>query len=265
MTARRILVMDADADTASLIASTLEHDGVRVRTVPDCATATEAVREFQPQLVINNATSCGADGIDLSRTLQESTAPILVLTLRDVLHNREAIRDRVQALLCRPEANKADGPVVERLETPAPDLDSRTSPVVPTFYTRRAAHVSESTLSGSIANPALALDHAILDIYANGHPANLTPTEFGVMSRLVAANGSIVSYQTLLDHVWGAAYHDARHLLQVHMQRLRLKLENAGAPRDIIRNRWGVGYALDPAVVEATRASAPTPKRQLAG
>lgn len=59
MPAERILVVDADTETAPLISRTLEHDGFDVQTVPDCAAALAAVQEFHPRLVISNATSCG--------------------------------------------------------------------------------------------------------------------------------------------------------------------------------------------------------------
>lgn len=262
MPARRILLVDADPETAPLISRTLEQAGYTIAAVANCAAALAAMRDVRPELVISNATSAGADGIDLTNALRPFGVPILLLTMRDVLYNREAILERARLLVERVGSGATARHVVDRLDAPVGAMARSEAAVRPFRSALRARTGGDFPASPHAPQPMIALERGDSDVYVNGHTAHLTRTEFGILSRLIAADGACVTYDALLQDVWGAPYRGARHLLQVHLQRLRLKLAQAGAPRDIIRNRWRVGYAVDAVLSEGW---APTLARQRAG
>lgn len=128
-----------------------------------------------------------------------------------MLYNRDAMLDRARLLLCHPHPENSARPLVERLDVPVADVDRGTAPKRPAIFALSPLPAAESAISGSTAQPALALDPAVPDVYVNGHAAHLTPTEFNIMSHLVAGNGSIVTYDSLIERLWGAPYQGERH------------------------------------------------------
>jgi len=71
----------------------------------------------------------------------------------------------------------------------------------------------------------------------------LTPTEFDLLAYLIRNRRQVLTYEQLIDHLWGLSGEGTRHSLFVHISRLRAKIEeNPKEPR-FIQTRWGVGYS----------------------
>lgn len=225
----RVLVVDDDATSARVLIRTLQEYGFRVQAAANRTEDVGPARTFDPQLIISNVSTSGADGLRLARQLEAGAQiPLMLITVRDVLHNRTELLERASALLSRPAGQGA--PVVVTRQ--ASDL------------VQRPANIS--TRNGAdAAGASIAVDVHQRDAVVGGAGVQLTRTEFGIISVLVEQLGRVVPYDALLERIWGPPYRGERHLLQVHMQRLRLKLAAAGASRDAIRNRWGIGYVVD--------------------
>jgi DNA-binding response OmpR family regulator len=256
MSGERILVVDQHRHTAELLTSTLEREGFSVRTASDSASAIAAARSFAPHIVISNATTGGSDGLALVRELQHSSnVAMMLLTVRDALYSRDELVARVHALLRRKTTSPAPQVGTDGATTQAPANGGATNPLSP----RRDGSAPRVTFG------ELDLDYGRHDVQVRNLSAHLSRTEFAIVAHLISRPGHVVHYDDLLEAIWGPPYRGERHLLQVHVQRLRLKLGAAGADRNYIRNRWGIGYAIEQPEAATERAPvAVVPSVQLA-
>jgi DNA-binding response OmpR family regulator len=254
MAGERILVVDQHRHTAELLTSTLEGEGFTVRTACDSGSAVAAARTFSPQIVICNATTGGADGLALVRALQNSAnVAMMLLTVRDALYSRDELVARVHALLRR---NTAAPGIQSMLDLPVPGQTEGPGPVVlPGLHALMQARREQGPQCVSFGD--LELDYGRHDVRVRNLSARLSRTEFAVVAHLITRPGNVIHYDDLLEAIWGPPYRGERHLLQVHVQRLRLKLAAAGAERDYIRNRWGIGYAIEPPEAAEEPSTAP--------
>ena len=97
---------------------------------------------------------------------------------------------------------------------------------------------------GSYSNGALSIDFHTQEARMNGRRTGLTPTEFKVLCQLASHEGSVVSREELLNHVWGPGAYADPEFLKKYIHRLRLKLEEDPSEPRMILNRRGVGYML---------------------
>jgi two-component system KDP operon response regulator KdpE len=88
----------------------------------------------------------------------------------------------------------------------------------------------------------LCVDFNSRTAYFNGHPLDLTPTEFGVLFHLMSNWGKVVSQEQLLTEVCGSEYRNEVHYLKVYVRRLREKLKDNPENACYIRTVRGVGY-----------------------
>ena len=82
------------------------------------------------------------------------------------------------------------------------------------------------------------------EVNVAGSPVHLTPTEYAILSALVADAGRVITDRALLQRVWGPEYGSEDHYLHVYMARLRKKLERDPASPRHLRTEAGVGYRL---------------------
>jgi len=248
MAGERILVVDQHHYTAQLLRDTLEHEGFAVRTATDSASAISIAHTFRPDIVISNATTGCTDNLELVRALQKgASVAMILLTVRDALYSRDELVSRVHALLRRSQA-------------PAAKLQAEATAAAEAALRRPVSSHQPPPRrpQTTVAFGDIELDYGRHDIRIRNVPVRLSRTEFSIVAHLVADPGRVIHYDDLLEAVWGPPYRGERHLLQVHVQRLRLKLAGAGCDRDCIRNRWGIGYVIDiPADHQAPRIAAP--------
>ena len=99
-------------------------------------------------------------------------------------------------------------------------------------------------LQSSITISELTVDYANQQVTKSGKPVLLTPTEFSLLAYLAQNVDRVVPQEQLLEEVWGAAYLEEGHMLQVNIHRLRNKLEADPAHPHYILTKGGVGYSL---------------------
>lgn len=223
----KILVVDDEKLLVKGIKFNLENEGYQVETAFDGAAAVELARSESFDLIILDLMMPEVDGLTACMRIREfSAVPIIMLTARsedaDMLMGFEsgaddyvtkpfnilALKARVRALLRRASMSAAQEP-------------AKTS-----VLTR--GHISVDTERRSA--------------YKNGVAIELTMKEFDLIEFLMKNPGRVYSRENLLDLVWGYDYQGDTRTVDVHIRRLREKLELDPAHPEYIVTKWGVGY-----------------------
>ena len=226
VTGERVLVVDDEADIVALVAYHLVKAGYRVSTASSGPDAITAARQERPALVVLDLMLPGASGYDVLEQLRSQPATrdmaVLMLTAR-----REE-QDRIRGL-----SLGAD--------------DYLTKPFSPQELVLRVG-ASLRRLSAGGAGPAdiltigsITIDREEHRVSVDGRPIDLTPTEYKLLLILAERRGRVQSRAHLLETVWEAAPDIQTRTVDMHVQRLRTKLGEAG---DLIETVRGFGYRL---------------------
>lgn len=222
-----VLVADDDPRLLKLVQRNLELENYRVVAVSDGPSVLRQAESEEPDLFVLDIMMPGMDGREVCKRLREfSIAPILMLTAKD------AEEDKVAGL---------DAGADDYMTKPfgAPELLARVKALV-----RRAKSYTKEAATPVFTTGNLSVDFNQHQALMNGHPVNLTPTEYRILAYLARNAGRVVTQDDLLTKVWGPAYRDEAHLLRVNIARLRQKVEtDPGRPKFIL-TRPGIGYTL---------------------
>jgi two-component system response regulator MtrA len=219
-TPSRILVVDDDQAIAEMVGIVLRGKGFEVATSPDGASALEAFPRLRPDLVLLDLMLPGMDGIEVCRLRRESGVPILMLTAR---------------------TDTAD--VVEGLEAGADDY--LTKPFEPEeLVARIKARVRrvEPATTEQLAIGDLTIDVDGHEVRRDGELISLTPLEFDLLTQLARKPWQVFTRDVLLRDVWGYRHSADTRLVNVHVQRLRSKIEQDPENPAIVVTVRGVGY-----------------------
>ncbi len=217
----RILVVDDDTALAEMIGIVLRGEGYEPFFSHDGGEAVDAFTEVKPDLVLLDLMLPGMDGIQVCRAIRElSGTPIIMLTAK---------------------SDTAD--VVQGLESGADDY------VVKPFNPKELVARVKTRLRPSphAAVSALPIGDLVIDV--TGHEVkrgdtaiSLTPLEFDLLLALAMKPNQVFTREMLLEQVWGYQYKADTRLVNVHVQRLRAKVElDPDEPRIVMTVR-GVGY-----------------------
>ncbi len=219
----KILVVDDEELLVKGIKFNLQNEGYEVVTGSDGAQAVALAKDPAVSLIVLDVMMPEIDGLEACRRIREfSNVPIIMLTARsqdmdkllgfeqgadDYLtkpFNILELKARIRALLRRSAPQKAKN---ERLSF------------------------------GSIT-----LDIHERNVYKNGVPAELTAREFDVVELLMRNPNRVYSRENLLDLIWGYEYRSDIRTVDVHIRRIREKLETVPAEPEYFMTKWGVGY-----------------------
>lgn len=224
----KVLVVEDDDGIRTVLSLMLSDDGYDTVAVGSAEEALVELGRALPDLMLVDLTLGGLDGmafITHARTL--TLAPILVVSARD----------EPAGIVAALEAG-ADDYVTKPFDLDV--LSARCRALL------RRSGVERAT--GHLVLDAarrLVLDQAAGDVFADGTPVHLTATEFRLLGELAEASGHVVSRWRLLDRVWERDVFADERLVDVHIRRLRLKVErNPNEPLLIVTVR-GQGYRLD--------------------
>jgi len=217
-----ILLLEDDAATADAVRAGLERSGFTVAWAATCAEALDHVATRRFEAVVLDVMVPAGSGYDVLHRLRESgdEVPVLMLTARD------GVRDRVDGL-----ERGADDYLVKPFAFA--ELLARLRALL-----RRPARRFETLNVAGID-----LDPILRHASAAGHRLDLSRVEFDLLLALAQQGGSTVTRRDLLASVWGYHFDPGTNVVDVHVGRLRRKLELAGAA-GAIRTVRGVGYAL---------------------
>jgi DNA-binding response OmpR family regulator len=221
-----VLIVEDDRNTAALIATYLERDGFATRTVHDGNEALQLARQHEPLFIILDVMLPGLDGWEICRELRRnSEVPILMLTARE-----EEV-DRLVGL-----SLGADDYVVKPFSPR--ELVQRVKTILRRTHPRPAVSGAPLHVAGVI------LDQARHKVTRDGRPVNLTAAEFKLLQALMSAPGRVFSRDELLDRLYTGGETVIDRVVDVHISKLRQKLESdPSMPRLIVTVR-GYGYRL---------------------
>ena len=218
----RILVVDDDVALAEMIGIVLQNEGYEVVFCADGSAALTQFQENNPDLVLLDVMLPGMDGFDVCRAIRRvSDAPIVMLTAR---------------------SDTAD--VVTGLEAGADDY------VPKPFKPKELVARVRARLRGredSQADEGLSLQDLSIDVAGHivkreGRVIALTPLEFDLLVTLARSPWKVFSREELLEQVWGYRHAADTRLVNVHVQRLRSKIERDPERPELIVTVRGVGY-----------------------
>ncbi len=224
----QILVVEDESGLAEAICYQLKREGFRALAAPDGVTGLRLFREVSPSLVILDVRLPGMSGLDLCRTIRTtSVVPIIILSARDG------------------EADKVVG-----LELGADDYMTKPFSMRELLarvraQLRRAGGPSGEREESVLAGGPIEMDIERHEVRAHGRQIELPPKEFALLEMLLARRGRLVTRETLISNVWGYDYIGDTKTLDVHVKRLRAKIEEDPHKPSLIRTVRGLGYKLE--------------------
>lgn len=224
-TGERILVVDDEPDITALVAYHLARSGYRVSTAANGADAARAARDERPVLVVLDLMLPGMSGYAVLEALRKdrSTSQIAVL----LLTARKDEEDRIRGLTLGAD-------------------DYLTKPFSPQELVLRVGAILRRTGTTSTAGDVLAIgplhiDRATHRVTVGEREVDLTATEFKLLITLVERRGRVQGRGQLLEVVWDASPDVQTRTVDMHVQRLRMKL---GPGADLIETVRGFGYRM---------------------
>ncbi len=221
----RILVVDDEPDIVALVVYHLAKEGYRVSSAASGTEALATARRERPSLVVLDLMLPGLSGFEVLEQMRadESTAGIAVL----MLTARREEADRIKGLTLG-----ADDYLAKPFSPQ--ELVLRVRAIL-----RRSAAVPST--GDLLTIGALSIDRAAHTVTVRGNEVELTPTEYKLLLLLAERRGRVQGRAQLLESVWEAAPDIQTRTVDMHVQRLRAKLDVAG---DLIETVRGFGYRL---------------------
>ena len=218
-----ILIIEDDADIAESLHYNLKREGFRpvVAESGEKGLRLALDEKSAPSLIILDLMLPGMSGMELCRRFRRETqtenTPIIMLT-----------------------AKAAEGDKILGLETGADDYIVKPFSIKEVIARIRAVlRRAEKEEAPKYEDEKLAVDFADMRVTCGGTSVKLTRKEFALLEHLIKNAGRVASRQQLLDNVWGYSYFGDTRTLDVHIRRLRQKLDDCGT---CIETVVGVGY-----------------------
>jgi len=226
--AARILVVDDEVDIANLLGTVLREEGFAVRVVTDSRQALDAFNGFKPDLVSLDVMMPSVDGISLCLQLRkESDVPILFVSAKSDPPDRVVgLRIGADDYMGKPFDNNE---LVARVEA--------------LLRRRTYAGVTERDRR-QLRFGVFVVDLGSVQAVHRETALPLTPTEFKLLKTLASEPGRVFTRDDLLTGVWGYEPGSDTRLVDVHVGRLRKKLQDGGVTEVSIETSRGFGYKL---------------------
>ena len=223
----KILVVDDERVLVKGIKFNLEHEGYQVETGYDGEQAVELAREGNFDLIMLDLMMPKVDGLQACMRIREfSNVPIIMLTAKS------EDTDKIMGFECG-----ADDYITKPFNIL--EVKARVRALL-----RRAGAAERDKGAAALTVGHIRLDTEERSAWRDGESVDLTAKEFDLMELLMRNPGRVYSRENLLNVVWGYEYIGDYRTVDVHVRRLREKLELDPANPEFIRTKWGVGYYL---------------------
>ena len=222
-----VLIVEDDRNIAELLQMYLEKEGYAVTIAPDGGKGLEKFRTIKPDLVLLDVMMPVMDGWSVCKAIRaESQTPVIMLTAKGETD------DKVTGL-----KSGADDYVTKPFEMK--EVLARIEAVL-----RRSGTVSTEKKSRRLTFEKLTIDMDAFELIIDGKKVDTPPKEMELLFYLASSPNRVYTRNQLLDEVWGFDYFGDSRTVDVHVKRLREKLEGVSESWNL-KTVWGVGYKFE--------------------
>ena len=222
-----VLIVEDDRNIAELLQLYLEKEGYAVITAEDGGKGLEKFRTIKPDLVLLDVMMPVMDGWAVCKAIRaESQVPIIMLTAKGETDDKVAgLKQGADDYITKPFEMKE---VLARIEA----------------VLRRVSGVAAETKSRRITFDKLSIDMDSFELVVDSKKVDTPPKEMELLFFLASSPNRVYTRNQLLDEVWGFDYFGDSRTVDVHVKRLREKLETVTANWSL-KTVWGVGYKFE--------------------
>ncbi|MBQ9124031.1 MAG: response regulator transcription factor [Lachnospiraceae bacterium] len=231
VTKQRILIVDDDANIAELISLYLTKECFETMIVGDGESALLAVESFQPNLILLDLMLPGIDGYQVCREVRaKQQTPIIMLSAKG------EIFDKVLGL----EMGADD-----YMEKPfdSKELVARVKAVLRRYKPVVAVATPDAPKDKCVEYPDLSINLTNYSVVYMGKAVDMPPKELELLYFLAASPNHVFTREQLLDQIWGYEYIGDTRTVDVHIKRLREKINDHESWK--ISTIWGIGYKFE--------------------
>lgn len=223
----KVLIIEDDREMNRLLQLDLERNGYEATIATNGLDGLRMFHELRPNLVVLDVALPMMDGLTVCQRIRElSNVPILMMTAHAVSEEEIAkgLNLGADEYMIKPIRNIEFHARVKALLRRAQNTDSDGEQPI------------------TYADDYLTVDIDARRVWVAGQEIRLTPTEFKLLSTFVRHRGQVLTFQQLLEQVWGFEYQTEHHYPRIYVSHLRRKIEPDPAAPTYIQNEYGVGY-----------------------
>ena len=229
---QKILVADDEASIRRILEARLSMIGYEIITATDGEEAISAFNKYNPDLIVLDVTMPKVDGYGVVRVIRRtSDVPIIILTaLGDVSERITGLELGADDYVIKPFSPK--------------ELEARVKAVLRRTNTKEVAAPTSKVAKNVITTGNIRIDTARRQVFRKNERIRLTGMEFSLLELLVNNSGQAYSRNEILQHVWSYPpdHRIDTRVVDVHISRLRSKLETDPANPELILTARGIGY-----------------------
>ena len=224
--AKTVLIVEDDRNIADLLRLYLEKEGYEVIIALDGLKGVEKFREVHPSLVLLDVMLPGMDGWGVCRTIRsESKTPIIMLTAKSETEDKvSGLKQGADDYITKPFEMKE---VLARIEA-----------------VLRRSGIEPEKAARKLVFDKLIIDMDAFELTVDGKKVDTPPKEMELLYYLASSPNRVYTRNQLLDEVWGFDYFGDSRTVDVHVKRLREKLEGV-SDQWSLKTVWGVGYKFE--------------------
>ena len=222
-----VLIVEDDRNIAELLQMYLEKEGYAVTTAGDGGKGLEKFRTIKPDLVLLDVMMPVMDGWTLCRTIRaESQTPIIMLTAKGETDDKvTGLKSGADDYITKPFEMKE---VLARIEA----------------VLRSTSGAAAEKKARRLVFDKLVIDMDAIELIGDGKKIDTPPKEMELLFYLASSPNRVYTRNQLLDEVWGFDYFGDSRTVDVHVKRLREKLEGV-SDKWSVKTVWGVGYKFE--------------------
>ena len=222
-----VLVIEDDQNIRALLQMYLEKEGYAVTVAADGEQGLTKYRAIRPDLVLLDLMMPGLDGWAVCRAIRaEEQTPIIMLTAKSETDDKVAgLKSGADDYITKPFEMKA---VLARIEA----------------VLRRADRAGNEEMARRLVFDKLTIDMDAFELVVDGKKLDTPPKEMELLFYLASSPNRVYTRNQLLDEVWGFDYFGDSRTVDVHVKRLREKLEGV-SEKWSLKTVWGVGYKFE--------------------
>ena len=222
-----VLIVEDDRNIAELLQMYLEKEGYAVTTAYDGGQGLQKFRSIQPDLVLLDVMMPVMDGWGVCKAIRaEAQTPIIMLTAKGETEDKVAgLRSGADDYITKPFEMKE---VLARIEA----------------VLRRASGITAEKKARKLTFDRLVIDMDAFELMVDGKKVDTPPKEMELLFYLASSPNRVYTRNQLLDEVWGFDFFGDSRTVDVHVKRLREKLEGI-SEKWCLKTVWGVGYKFE--------------------